>query len=1085
MQDEGGRKKRLFTTALPYVNNVPHLGNLVQGLSGDVCARYSRLCGHDTLYICGTDEYGTATETRAREEGIAPKELCDRYYDIHREVYEWFDFSFDIFGRTSDPIHTDITQDIFNKVYANGYITAHTTEQFYSKKSQMFLPDRYVNGTCPHCGYAHARGDQCEQCGVLLDPADLRDARSAIDGSVPVMKKTQHLYLNLPKLVPLLEQWLQETRADERWVHNAVQMTRAWMRDGLRERAITRDLSWGIPVPLQEYAQKVFYVWFDACIGYISITAQLTDAWRDWWQSPQDTHLYQFVGKDNIPFHTVIFPSSLLGSGERWTMVHHISSTEYLNYEGGQFSKSRGVGVFGTDAMESGIPADVWRFYLLYNRPETADYTFTWDDFYARTNKELIGNFANFFNRLTTFVHRYYDGKLFLDSVAEGRMLAAEVAADGTVDAGAAQAEGRMLAAEVAADGTVDAGATEATGAEHGASTASPQAEGRMLAAEVAADGTVDAGAAQAGARTQATEVTADGTVDSGAAQAGQMVGARAPEGQMAADGTVDAGAAEVAGAEHGALTASQAEGRTLATEVAQAENSTPTAGQVTADGTVDAGATEATGAEHGASTASQAENSTPTAGQLAAGGAIGAGATEAGARTLAKEVAQAENSTPTTGQVTAGGAIGGGAAQNKRLAAQIVAYAQEMSDIVAKVQEKLENIEIRDALRTLLQLSDLGNKIFQEHEPWKNIANKPDDTTRILSFLALVARNLAILIAPFLPQTARKCYALLGIAGELRWQDLWGLSRATSDDLPAAGSGASSNVPAAGAALNIQPSTSGDAPAAGSVLDVQPSVSGDAPAAESILDVQPSSSSAVSSFCLVDIKEPQILFKRFEKKDIAAFKNIFGGMVQGASTRATSGDEGDDTTRVSGNKNNGAHADVVKKEGAASQDMRTQFTHSVKLIAVKIVAATKHHNADTLFIVQVDDGQTAARQIVSGLSKYYRTEELVGKTVVLVDNLKGSKIRGVMSNGMVLAAESANGDALELLEVDAAPGTQVGLEGSAPSLANHEYRRIKATQFFDIAIVVKKNSVTIDGCALICNGHALHTTKIIDGTVS
>lgn len=406
------KKRRLVTSALPYVNNIPHLGNLIQVLSADVFARYCRLAGYETLYICGTDEYGTATETRAREEGITPKELCTRYYDIHKNIYDWFNIAFDRFGRTSTQAQTEIVQHIFLKLYENGYINEHEIEQLYSDESKMFLADRYVRGTCPHCGYNEARGDQCESCGKVLDPAELIDPRSAVDNSTPVLRKTRHLYINLPAILPKLQEWMDGASKRGRWAYNALQMTQGWIRDGLRERSITRDLQWGIPVPLEGFRDKVFYVWFDAPIGYISITANHTDEWESWWRDPDNVELFQFIGKDNIPFHTVIFPSSLLGTGERWTLLHHMSSTEYLNYETGKFSKSQGIGVFGNDAQDTGIPADVWRFYIFYNRPETSDAVFTWDDFQEQTNGQLIGNLANLVNRTLTFVSRYYDGVL-------------------------------------------------------------------------------------------------------------------------------------------------------------------------------------------------------------------------------------------------------------------------------------------------------------------------------------------------------------------------------------------------------------------------------------------------------------------------------------------------------------------------------------------------------------------------------------------------------------------------------------------------------------------------------------------------
>jgi methionyl-tRNA synthetase len=409
-------KRRLITSALPYVNNVPHLGNLIQVLSADVFARFCRLRGYDTFYVCGTDEYGTATETKALEEGVTPRELCDRFHILHRDIYSWFGIAFDKFGRTSTDRHTEITQSIFLDLDKAGLILQETIEQLYCEHDQRFLADRYVRGTCPHCGYDGARGDQCENCGKLLEPTELKDPKCSTCGATPIPRKTTHLYIDLPAIRPKLEAWMKEASVKGFWANNAIQMTQAWIRDGLKSRAITRDLKWGIPVPKAGFEDKVFYVWFDAPIGYISMTACAGDErgfdWKSWWRSPEDVELFQFIGKDNIPFHTVIFPSSLLGSGRDWTMLHHMSSTEYLNYEAGKFSKSKGVGVFGTDAVESGIPADVWRFYIFFNRPEKGDTIFTWADFQEKVNGELIGNLGNLANRTLTFVARYFGGRI-------------------------------------------------------------------------------------------------------------------------------------------------------------------------------------------------------------------------------------------------------------------------------------------------------------------------------------------------------------------------------------------------------------------------------------------------------------------------------------------------------------------------------------------------------------------------------------------------------------------------------------------------------------------------------------------------
>jgi len=417
-------KRRLITSALPYVNNVPHLGNLIQVLSADAFSRFCRLSGYESLYICGTDEYGTATENKAAEEGVTAKELCDKYHAVHADIYKWFNIKFDKFGRTSTPIQTEVVQNMFLKLDKAGYINEKTIEQFFCVKCDRFLADRYIRGTCPVCSSEEARGDQCEACGKLLDPTDLKNPVCSACSSTPELRKTNHLYIDLPGIKGKLEEWIKDASVKGFWAYNAIQMTQAWIRDGLKERAITRDLKWGIPVPRQGYENKVFYVWFDAPIGYVSITGTLGEEkgnWREftdyWWRNPDEVDLYQFIGKDNIPFHTVIFPSSQLGSGEKWTMLHHMSSSEYLNYENGKFSKSRGIGVFGTDAMETGIPSDVWRFYIFYNRPEKTDAMFTWKDFQEKVNGELIGNLGNLVNRTLSFVTRYYDGYIPEDAV--------------------------------------------------------------------------------------------------------------------------------------------------------------------------------------------------------------------------------------------------------------------------------------------------------------------------------------------------------------------------------------------------------------------------------------------------------------------------------------------------------------------------------------------------------------------------------------------------------------------------------------------------------------------------------------------
>ena len=407
--------KKLITSALPYVNNVPHLGNLIQVLSADVFARYSRLKGDEVLYICGTDEYGTATETKAQELGKTPRELCDYYHSLHAKIYSWFGVAFDYFGRTSIEEHTDVTQEIFLELNKNGYIKEHESEQLFCPKCNRFLADRYIVGECPNCG-KDAKGDQCESCGKLLEPTELKNATCSSCHTKPILKKTRHLYIDLPSILPKYNEWLEKILKTSSWSNNAIQVTKGWIKEGLQERAITRDLKWGIPVPLAGYEDKVFYVWFDAPIGYISLTKhyakEVADDWASWWLDNPTVRLFQFIGKDNIPFHTVIFPSSLIGTGRDWTKLYKMSSSEYLNYESGKFSKSKGVGVFGTDAMESDIPSDIWRFYIFYNRPEKSDFQFTWKDFRERVNSELIGNLCNLVNRTLTFVGKYYDGNI-------------------------------------------------------------------------------------------------------------------------------------------------------------------------------------------------------------------------------------------------------------------------------------------------------------------------------------------------------------------------------------------------------------------------------------------------------------------------------------------------------------------------------------------------------------------------------------------------------------------------------------------------------------------------------------------------
>eukprot|EP00455_Lapot_gusevi_P039975 TRINITY_DN4502_c0_g1_i12.p1 TRINITY_DN4502_c0_g1~~TRINITY_DN4502_c0_g1_i12.p1 ORF type:complete len:754 (+),score=260.32 TRINITY_DN4502_c0_g1_i12:109-2370(+) len=404
---EEGKRNILITSALPYVNNVPHLGNIIGCvLSADVFARYCRGRGYNAIYVCGTDEYGTATETKALEENMTPQQICDKYHKIHREIYEWFGIAFDYFGRTSTHKQTEIAQEIFWKCDRNGYTCEEVMDQLFCEQCSRFLADRYVTGTCPNCAYADARGDQCDGCGKLLNAIEIRDPKCQRCRHTPIVRPSRHVLLDLPALRDNLESWVNESSVAGQWTSNSTQVTNSWIRDGLKPRCITRDLKWGTPVPKEGFEDKVFYVWFDAPIGYLSITAWYTDQWRQWWMNPENVKLYQFMGKDNIPFHTVIFPCTLLGTRDPYTMLHHISTTEYLNYEDGKFSKSRSIGVFGDDARNTNIAAEVWRYYLLYNRPEISDSAFLWDDFAAKNNSELLNNLGNLVNRALSFVTR-------------------------------------------------------------------------------------------------------------------------------------------------------------------------------------------------------------------------------------------------------------------------------------------------------------------------------------------------------------------------------------------------------------------------------------------------------------------------------------------------------------------------------------------------------------------------------------------------------------------------------------------------------------------------------------------------------
>ncbi len=716
------KKKRLVTSALPYVNNIPHLGNLVQVLSADVFARYCRSAGFETLYICGTDEYGTATETRALQQGITPRELCDYYHKIHRDIYRWFNINFDKFGRTSDPIQTEITQSIFLDLDKAGYIKDRVIEQLYCTQCDTFLADRFVEGTCPHCGSDDARGDQCDSCGKLLDPTELIQPRCGTCGSTPEVRSTHHLFIDLPGILPKLESWMEDASVRGFWAKNAIQMTKSWIRDGLKERCITRDLRWGIPVPKKGFEDKVFYVWFDAPIGYISITAGLTDQWEQWWKNPDNVELYQFIGKDNIPFHTVIFPSSLLGSGRDWTMLHHMSSSEYLNYEGGKFSKSNNHGVFGDQVKDTGIPADLWRFYMFYNRPEKSDVNFTWDDFQEKVNGELIGNIGNLINRSLSFVHRFFDGTL------------------------------------------------------------------------------------------------APGDVD--------------PE---------------------------------ILTTVSEA---------------------------------------------------------------------------------------------------------------VAEVSTHMDRAELRDGLRRICALSSYGNKIFQAAEPWKVVKENPAEVEKLLRGLLHIIKAMAVLLEPYIPESATKIGALVGF-NKLSWSNANTLMH--PDTLP----------------------------------------------------------------------EPEKLFTPIE--EVESFRIKYSSQ---------------------------------EEPTMAISEQAEAFTQEIDLRIGTITSIEKHPEADKLYVETIQIGDEE-RQIVSGLVGHYTMEELLNQNVVVVYNLKPAKLRGVKSQGMLLAASSGEGEneVVEVLFVpNASSGDRVSLKGVA--LPEEAPKRIKIDRFFEIPLTAKDGVVMVDNETLVVGEGPLATAKVLNGSV-
>ncbi|HOJ63704.1 MAG TPA: methionine--tRNA ligase [Spirochaetota bacterium] len=719
------KKKRLITSALPYVNNIPHLGNIIGCvLSADVFARYCKIANYETLFVCGNDEYGTTTETKALQEGLTPKDLCDKYHKIHKEIYDWFNIDFSVFGRTSHPKQTEIVQSIFWKLYENGYIVEGLLIQPYCEHCKMFLADRFVEGICPYCGYEMAKGDQCENCGKLLDPAELKEPKCTICKKPPVFKETKHLFLDLETLKPELEKWVNTTAEKNNWSYNALSVTKGWIDLGLKKRCITRDLKWGVPVPLKGYEDKVFYVWFDAPIGYISITASKYDNWEEWWKNPENVDLYQFMGKDNIPFHTVLFPASLMGTKENWTMLKTISSTEYLNYEDLKFSKSRGTGVFGDQAKDTGIDPDLFRYYLLRIRPEKNDTNFFWNDFMEKTNGEIIANYGNLVNRILQFIDRFFDGLI-----------------------------------------------------------------------------------------PDITELNSEYSVFS------------------------------------------------------------------------------------------------------------------------------------------------------------IVDINKEKEKII----NDFENIELKNCLLDILEISSIGNKFFQDKEPWKVVKENKETAKIIIGSLLFLIKDISIMLYPYIPKTIEKFFATINVEKEkINFNDIENYSYLKNKK----------------------------------------------------------------------INKPIVLFNKLEKDKIEELRKKFSG----------------------------------------STNMTEESLFPVLLKTGKILEIKRHPKADKLYIEKVDLGNGEIRQIVSGLVPYYKEEELLNKTIVVVTNLKEAILRGEKSQGMLLAAQNEDGTIVEVLSPDAVPGTIVLPEGLKESEVNK--KEISIDEFFNVKIDVRESKIFCNNKPLVVNNQPIKVEKVKNGIV-
>ena len=403
-------KRYLVTSALPYANGPIHIGHLAGVyIPSDIYTRYLRMKGVDVISICGSDEHGVPITLKARKEGVSPQEIVDRYHSLNKKAFEDFGIAFDIYSRTSNKVHYEVASGFFKTLYDRGEFTEKITEQYYDEEAGCFLADRYIMGTCPNCGNESAYGDQCEKCGSSLSPNELINPHSTVSGSLPVLRETLHWYLPLDKYEPWLKKWILEEHKE--WKPNVYGQCKSWLDQGLQPRAVSRDLDWGVPVPVEGAKGKVLYVWFDAPIGYISATKELTPDWEKYWKD-KGTKMVHFIGKDNIVFHCIIFPAMLKAEGS-YILPDNVPANEFLNLENEKISTSRNWAVWLHEYLED-FPGkqDVLRYTLCANAPETKDNDFTWKDFQARNNNELVAILGNFVNRTLVLTNNYYDGKV-------------------------------------------------------------------------------------------------------------------------------------------------------------------------------------------------------------------------------------------------------------------------------------------------------------------------------------------------------------------------------------------------------------------------------------------------------------------------------------------------------------------------------------------------------------------------------------------------------------------------------------------------------------------------------------------------